>query len=281
MSMFWLDATEVEGTLYLIGKVELGEGTGVFGSVCVVVHNVQRSLLVLPRRLPGDEAFCEESLFSPGLRYGKTGEVSGANGSFEDPVHGEISSLLVPSVIPRSHEGEKFRAKPVARRYAFEHTDVPRDPTTYLKVKYSARYPPPPLAACESGGKSFQRIFGARTSAVENFLLKRRLMGPCWLTVRAPVVPVSPCSWCRVEVTVEDPKKIAAAPAPFPPAPPVVTLSLSLKTVVHPSTHANEIVAMAAVVHREAKLDHPTEDSGPAAAAKMTGWAAVRPLGAA
>lgn len=41
---------------------------------------------------------------------------------------------------------------------------------------------------CENGGKSFQAIFGARTPLIESFLIKRKLMGPCWVTVRNPKV---------------------------------------------------------------------------------------------
>lgn len=41
---------------------------------------------------------------------------------------------------------------------------------------------------CEAGGKNFQAIFGARTPLIESFLIKRKLMGPCWVTVRNPKV---------------------------------------------------------------------------------------------
>lgn len=41
---------------------------------------------------------------------------------------------------------------------------------------------------CEAGGKTFQAVFGARTPLIESFLIKRKLMGPCWVTVRNPKV---------------------------------------------------------------------------------------------
>lgn len=53
--MFWLDATEQNGTIYLIGKVAVpstsasGEGTTSYLSACVAVHGIEREVLVLPR----------------------------------------------------------------------------------------------------------------------------------------------------------------------------------------------------------------------------------------
>lgn len=41
---------------------------------------------------------------------------------------------------------------------------------------------------CEAGGETFQAVFGARTPLIESFLIKRKLMGPCWVTVRNPKV---------------------------------------------------------------------------------------------
>lgn len=57
--MFWLDATEQNGTVYLIGKVAVASpGGGEAGgqqtttsylSACVAIHGIERELLVLPR----------------------------------------------------------------------------------------------------------------------------------------------------------------------------------------------------------------------------------------
>jgi hypothetical protein len=40
-----------------------------------------------------------------------------------------------------------------------------------------------------------------------------------------------------------------------PVAPPVVTMSLATKTVINPSTHAHEPVAIAALIHRSVQTD--------------------------
>lgn len=60
MRMFWLDATEENGTIYLMGKVAVpttGGGDGAtptsgqttFLSACVAIHGIEREVLVLPR----------------------------------------------------------------------------------------------------------------------------------------------------------------------------------------------------------------------------------------
>ncbi|CAN0327288.1 unnamed protein product, partial [Discosporangium mesarthrocarpum] len=60
MEMFWLDAAEYNGMIYLMGKVAMEENTATtsdsnsncsrtYVSACVVVHGIERELLVLPR----------------------------------------------------------------------------------------------------------------------------------------------------------------------------------------------------------------------------------------
>jgi hypothetical protein len=58
--------------------------------------------------------------------------------------------------------------------------DVPVE-AEYLKVVYSAEFPALPS---DLAGRSFKRVFGATQSCMELFLLKRDLMGPCWLNVK-------------------------------------------------------------------------------------------------
>ena len=108
----------------------------------------------------------------------------------------------------------------------------------------------------------------------------------------------APVSWCKVEVGVQSPKSItrllaeevvatapedrpsspaAGTPTPsntstsptkaakagkLPPAPPVVTMSLSMKTVVSPRTHTHEVVALSVLVHREVRLDGASDEDG-------------------
>ncbi|CAN0219247.1 unnamed protein product, partial [Ectocarpus sp. 12 AP-2014] len=314
MRMFWLDATEQNGTIYLIGKVAVpspssgpaspqgdsGAAGTTFLSACVAVHSIEREVLVLPRLVEkdGEDSDGDE---------GASGGGGGAKRADIGAVYQEMASVLVPRVIKRNAKGEQFRRVPVMRKYAFGDLSVPREETQYLKIKYPAGYPALPEDVCESGGKTFQAIFGARTPLIESFLIKRKLMGPCWITVRNPKVNNAPVSWCKVEVAAQSPKSITrlmaeevAAPAAatvtsgdaaspssaskptansstgkLPPPPPVVTMSLSMKTVVSPRTHTHEVVALSALVHREVRLDGASDESGK----KMGAWLGIRPLG--
>ena len=112
-------------------------------------------------------------------------------------VYTELQGVLVPRYVPR---GFVMRAKPVKRKYAFDMSDVPRGETEYLKVWYVAKGSKPPTAEmCSSGGKTYQRIFGGRTTLLENFLIKRKVRRTDNLTSRpalqrsysAFVVPLS------------------------------------------------------------------------------------------
>jgi DNA polymerase alpha subunit A len=132
------------------------------------------------------------------------------------------SSVLVPDVIPRQ-QGQGFRVKPVVRNYAFEYEQGPRHKTEYLKITYSAKHGIPNTAVCHKGGKSFERIFGSTSSALELFLLKRKLMGPCWITIKHPKISAESVSWCKIEVSLESPKFVVKMPAAqCPPAPMLV-----------------------------------------------------------
>jgi len=228
VNMYWLDASESNGLLYIFGKVPTTDDAGVkrFVSCCVVVHGSERNLFVLPR--------CTVDTFK------EDGTPERVN---MGEVHKEISSMLVPGIIPRS-AGQSFRCKAVKRRYAFEHGDIPRHETEYLKIVYSAKLDVPSPIQCK-GGKSYERIFGAGSSALELFLLKRKLMGPCWITIRKPKLNPSVISWCRVEMAVENPKFITRCiQDDCGPSPTLTSLTISIKTAVNPNTHLHEVVLL-------------------------------------
>lgn len=209
VNMFWLDACENNGVIYLFGKVPLtndapapasastGAGkpalsapdkkftttnnsTTTYVSCCVAVYGAERNLFVLPRTTGGFKA--DGSPVRAGMAE----------------VYQELNRLLVPDIIPRA-QGQTFRCKSVKRNYAFEHGDVPRYETDYLKVVYSAKHSVPTVQQC-SGGKHIERIFGSTSSALELFLLKRKLMGPCWITIKNPRTITEPISWCKLEI---------------------------------------------------------------------------------
>ena len=196
-------------------------------------------------------------------------------------VYGEVKQH-VQRLLPPGDAG-MFRVKKVSRNYAFELPDVPRDVQEYMKIKYPAQYPALPS---DLSGNTFSRVFGTNTSSLENFLLKRDLMGPCWLELRNVTIRSSSVSWCKFEVEVGNPKDIvrldkaltaaasveglpAAATAPEPPSPPLTVASLSLKTVVSPTSHMHEVVMASVVLHQDVSIDGAT-DSKPSSVAHFT-----------
>jgi DNA polymerase alpha subunit A len=194
--------------------------------------------------------------------------------------------------VPRV-SGQSFRCKPVKRRYAFEHGEVPREETEYMKVVYAATHGVPSPKQCE-GGQTYERIFGAGSSALELFLLKRRLMGPCWITIRKPTQVTNAVSWCKVEMAVTSPKDVsrvvnAAGPGAVSkntshvtlsdcgPPPPLTSMSISMKTAVNPATHLHEIIMLSGVVHHRIDCEADSEVTNGAHQSRFT---FVRQLGA-
>lgn len=63
----------------------------------------------------------------------------------------------------------------------------------------------------------------------------------------------APKSWSKVEVIVDDEKNICPNIDKQESAPPLVVLSISLKTITNPHSHANEIVALSGVVDTQGR----------------------------
>ncbi|CAK4172103.1 unnamed protein product [Aphanomyces euteiches] len=234
--MFWTDAVEVRdrpGKVYLIGKTKDGQG---FKSCCVVVNNLQRYLYVVPR-IPTEKKEQYSTM---------------ADMPREDQqelwmkMHTDMSSLLIPSCITDIKDQQNFRTKLVERNYAFELPDLPRGKNVYLKVKYPAKYPPPSPDLCSKGGSSFVRICGGTIRPLETFLIRRKLLGPCWLRIENPQkVNSNHQSYCKVEYETSTPVNVI--PIHGLPPPPLTVMSLSVKTSCNPHSHKHEVVAFSAV----------------------------------
>uniref|UniRef100_A0A8C2PYL4 DNA polymerase n=1 Tax=Cyprinus carpio TaxID=7962 RepID=A0A8C2PYL4_CYPCA len=91
------------------------------------------------------------------------------------------------------------------------------------------------------------------TSSLEHFLLNRKIRGPCWLDVKTPQLSSQPISWSKVEAVAQKTDLISVVKDLSPP--PLVVMSISLKTVQNPKTHQNEIVSLAALIHHKFPLD--------------------------
>ena len=240
VDMFWMDIQENrKGEIYLFGKVQ---HQGKFVSACLLVTENVRNIFVLPRE-----------------------------GHAMMDVHGEINEIMHASVLPRV-AGASWAGKVVKRQYAFNDPTVPREETEYLKVVYNAKYPAP---AQDLEGTHFSKILNAGASLTETFLIKRKLMGPCWIRVEQPQVSKGAMSWCRVEMVVHSPKLVLRLDEAKPrPPPPVVSMSIKLKTVTNAKTQKNEIVSVSAICHRHVMLETASDDSPK----HMTQISIIRPL---
>jgi DNA polymerase alpha subunit A len=243
---YWLDYAEQQGAIYLTGKVKNRE-TGKFVSATLDVQGVERCVYLQPR--------------------------TNADGTTatEDDVYDEFDSI-------RSKYGIKsFLGKWVTRKYAFEVPGVPAE-GEYLKVKYG--FDEPELPA-DLSGATFSRAFGVSTSAFELFVVKRGIMGPCWLDVRDAVIRADgpELSWCKVEFQVDEPKSVhifrdddATAPRE---APPLTVMSLSGRTVMNHEANKREIVCVSAQTWSDLQLEDPT----PPEEIQSHLFTVVRPLG--
>jgi DNA polymerase alpha subunit A len=98
-------------------------------------------------------------------------------------------------------------------------------------------------------------------------------MGPCWIDIRGFTASTANLSHCKIEVNVQNPKNIKRGEDA--PAPPVVTMTLKMKTVVNPKSHKSEIVSLCAVCNRDGDI----EGGGVSSASSMQQLSLVRPLG--
>lgn len=227
---YWLDAFEDQynqpGVVYLFGKVWI-ESAKTYVSCCVAVKNIERTMYFLPRENKVNL---------------QTGEVTDVPVGMMD-VYQEFNSLSEKFKIM------KFKSKKVEKNYAFEIPDVPTQ-CEYLEVRYSAEMPQLPS---DLKGSTFSHVFGTNTSSLEHLLLSRKIRGPCWLDIKTPTLSSQPMSWCKVEAIALKSDLISVVKDLTPP--PLVVMSISLKTVQNPKTHHNEIVSLAALIHYKFPLD--------------------------
>ncbi|XP_066879086.1 DNA polymerase alpha catalytic subunit isoform X2 [Kogia breviceps] len=228
---YWVDAYEdpysQPGVVFLFGKVWI-EFAQTHVSCCVMVKNIERTLYFLPRETKIDL---------------NTGKESGTPVTMKD-VYDEFDEKIAAK-----YKIMKFKSKAVEKSYAFEIPDVP-EKSEYLEVRYSAEMPQLPQ---DLKGETFSHVFGTNTSSLELFLMNRKIKGPCWLEVKNPQLLNQPISWCKVEAVALKADLVNVIKDVGPP--PLVVMSLSMKTMQNAKTHENEIIAVAALVHHSFALD--------------------------
>ncbi|KAG8995845.1 DNA-directed DNA polymerase alpha catalytic subunit pol1 [Tulasnella sp. JGI-2019a] len=241
LRFYWVDYLELEGRLYLVGKV-LDNAVATNSkkkwiSCCLTVNNLERNLFVKPRRFKLDDQ---------------------QNETDEPPEQSEVYSDF--DNWRRKCKIKSWMCKWVKRSYVFDDVDEGEDPSqAYLKVIYGFAEPQIPV---DAQSPTIEKIFGTATSAFELFVLKRKIMGPCWLHVTAPITRNKGVSWCKLEAEVDDPKNInpysetdTSAPRDTPP---MTVMSLSLRMIVNHATSQKEIIATSARFWEDTDPDDPT-----------------------
>lgn len=226
LKLFWIDAIEdkeqYKGKVFLFGKTQLAENQK-FAGVCVLVSDVNRRFYLLPR---------------PEF-----------NGNFEE-INNELESY-------RKKFGIRRWAKDIkTMKYSFEEPGVPNE-TNYIEIEYSSAYP------CFEPGelRTISHVFNNKLSVVENFIVHRKLKGPCWVRVKNPSKPKEKISNCRIELVVNSYTDIEIDLSDQNTPPPTLSLmSLSLKTRPN-KKNENEIFAISLKIHQKFELNSPTQDT--------------------
>ncbi|KAE7999625.1 hypothetical protein FH972_004033 [Carpinus fangiana] len=237
------------GTLYLFGKVKAGS---TYHSCCVVVKNMQRCIYAIPNgslfhseEMMKLEKDVKESQISPTAFRTKLHDLASG-------LKNEISKKLLDINV------STFSMAPVKRRYAFERSDVPLGENYVLKINYPFKDPPLPV---DLKGESFCALLGTHCSALELFLIKRKIKGPSWLSVSKFSSCPAPqrVSCCKFEVTIDSPKdiQITSSSKNAIEIPPVVVTAINLKTIINEKQNVNEIISASVICCQKAKIDTP------------------------
>lgn len=162
LSFYWLDAHEENygADIFLFGKIWQPE-VNQFVSCAIQVKGMERTLFALPKM--------------------KNNKARGTL-SEEEEMQQQQSMVIEFNNLRKNRFKNitAFKCKLVSRKYAFE-MPIAHGEHKFLKIKYPAENPPLPANLT---GNTFECIFGANQSMLELFLLKRKIKGPCWLTIK-------------------------------------------------------------------------------------------------
>ncbi|KAB5589762.1 DNA polymerase II [Ceratobasidium theobromae] len=253
LRIFWLDYLELESRLYLVGKVvdkaNSTDKVTKWASCCVAIEGIERNLFVLPRKYRMEFGHETDSVPT------------------EEEIYEEFD------LIRQKHGIKRWAFKPVNRKYAFGEVGIPEGESQWMKVVYGFDEPMLPI---DLSGATFSRVLGTNTSAFELFVLKRKIMGPCWLEIKECELSNKGFSWCKLEVLVRDPKNVNPLSEDVTvPTPALTILSLSSRTVVNHKENKREIVGISLRIWENANI----EDSTPPEKQPSVVHTIVRPLG--
>lgn len=147
-----------------------------------------------------------------------------------------------------------FRSKKVTKHFAFTVPDVEVPQTSeYLNVRFDAKHPPP---TTKKRYNTIAHIFGTNTNALETFLLECKIKGPCWLNISKFKSMNAQSSWCSQAIVCSGTGSISVAQdMKSVPPPPLVVVTLYVRTALHAKTHTNEICMISALVNTKYSID--------------------------
>ncbi|KAK4242477.1 hypothetical protein C8A03DRAFT_11363 [Achaetomium macrosporum] len=250
LNMFWTDYTEVNGSLCLFGKV-LNKKTGHYVSCFVKIDNILRKLYFLPRK----------HRVQHGVETTEQVEMM--------DVYNEVDAIMTKMNV------NMHKIKACTRKYAFELPGIPTE-AQYLKLFYPYTKP-----ALELGtkGETFSHVFGTNTALFEQFVLWKRIKGPCWLKIEdADFGALKNASHCRLEILVEHPNMVTTlSDGDNIDAPPLTLMSIAMRTMFNAKDNKQEILAISARIYEDVSLS----DTTPADKLPCRTFTLIRPQGAA
>jgi DNA polymerase alpha subunit A len=247
LRFFWMDYTEINGSLCLFGKVK-DKSSGNFVSCFVKIDNILRKLFFLPREVR--------------RKHGRdTDEEVGMSDVYNE-VDGIMSKLRVGT----------YKIKPCSRKYAFELPDIPKE-ADYLKLLYP--YDKQPLST-DLTGETFSHVFGSNTALFEQFVLWKNIMGPCWLNIQgADFQALNNASWCKLELGVPNPQHISTlGDSDNLDVPPLTLMSIALRTTYNAKDNKQEILMASARIYDNVLLG----DTTPAEKLPCKSFTIMRPI---
>ncbi|XP_058825862.1 DNA polymerase alpha catalytic subunit-like [Topomyia yanbarensis] len=233
----WTDPAKCQGEIYIFGKMATGRKANEFQSVCVHVQNVDRCMYMLAREKEFD------------IRSGTDTEKDVSMLDVYNEFCNDISSRLKVT---------KYKTKVVTKNFAYtsgmSELQVPSQ-SEYLEVRYSAKLPAPAL---DRKYRTIAHIFGTNTNIVEQFLLERKVKGPCWMELKNFKKNNSSSSYCKAEFLVPDIGCVSvvqdSSVTAIPP-PPLVICAINVRSILNKGT--NEISMVSVLVHDRFPLNKP------------------------